>query len=39
MGIKLNQSIIIVDEAHNIIEAAEKIIESEISFSDCLLIF
>ena len=36
MGINLNKSIIIIDEAHNVMQAAESIIDIEISHSDIL---
>lgn len=38
MGIQLNKSIIIIDEAHNVMQAAESIIDIEISHSEILKI-
>ena len=38
MGINLNKSIIIIDEAHNVMQAAESIIDIEIGHSEILLI-
>jgi Rad3-related DNA helicase len=34
MGINLNKSIIIIDEAHNVMQAAESIIDIEIRHSE-----